>query len=95
MKQYFPHDQILADDESDADLVKSDLEEDDVFRLQHHALCLIRKADKSSIRYSHLRVKKRHIEYAAGSTQSVIMFQLPEHDNVKVEYFFSKEYQFL
>lgn len=95
VKQYFPHDPILADDESDADVVKSDPEEDDVFRLQHHTLCLLRKADKSSIRYSHLKVKKRHIECAAGSTQSVIMFQLPEHDNVKAEYFFSKEYQFL
>ena len=95
MKQYFPHDQILTDDKSDEDVVNSDPDEDDVFRLQHHTLCLLRKADWSAIRYSHLKVKKRHIEYAAGSTQSVIMFQLPEHDNVKVESFFSKEFQFL
>ena len=93
MKQYFPHNQILAGDESVAEAVKGDPEEDDVFRLQHHTLCLLRKADKSAIRYSHLKVKMRHIEYAAGSTQSVIMFRLPEHDNVKVEYFFSKRFQ--
>ena len=94
MKQYFPHNKILEEDKSNEGVVKSDPEEDDVFRLQHHALCLLRKADKSAIRHSHLKVKKRHIEYAAGSTQSVIMFQLPEYDSVKVEYLFSKEFQF-
>ena len=70
-----------------------DLEEEDVLRMDHHTLCLLRKADMSSIQYSHLHSKSVHVDFAEGTTHTLILFQLPEHDGVKVELFYSMSFQ--
>ena len=81
------HDNLrkLHDVDDDDDLV----EEEDVFRVQHHTLCLLRKADRSSIRYSHLNSRRHQVDAATGTTQTRILFQLPEHDDAKVEFWYS------
>mmetsp|Transcript_4268 Transcript_4268/g.9226 ORF Transcript_4268/g.9226 Transcript_4268/m.9226 type:complete len:291 (-) Transcript_4268:158-1030(-) len=68
-------------------------EEEDVFRLQHFTLCLLRKADKNAIRYSRQKRELRHTDYPSGNTDEVILFKLPEHDNVEVQYKFSTSFQ--
>lgn len=68
-----------------------DLEEEDVLRMEHHTICLLRKADRSSIRYSHLHSKSVHVDFAVGTTHT--LFQLPEHDDAKVELFYSESFE--
>eukprot|EP00978_Attheya_sp_CCMP212_P047129 scaffold421236_cov58-Attheya_sp.AAC.2 len=59
---------------------------EEVERLRHCALCLLRKADPASITYSLLRTEDRHTEYGSGQSDIYILFRIPDHDNMEVEF---------
>ena len=65
----------------------------EVERLRHFTLCLLRKANPSSVHFSSLKADYRHTDYPSGSTDWVVMFILPDHNNTEIEYHFSSSFQ--
>jgi hypothetical protein len=68
-------------------------EVEQVERLRHSALCLLRKADPSSIKYARETWDYRHTDYPSGGSKSSVMFKIPDHDNTPVEFQLSTFYE--
>jgi hypothetical protein len=64
-------------------------QEEEVERLRHCALCLLRKADPSSIQSASVTREYRHPDYGLGGSISSVMFN---HDNTPVELHFSTDF---
>jgi hypothetical protein len=68
---------------------KEERQVEQVERLRHCALCLLRKADPSSIKYARETWAYRHTDYPSGGSNSSVMFKIPDHDNTPVEFHLS------
>eukprot|EP00978_Attheya_sp_CCMP212_P042075 scaffold250640_cov52-Attheya_sp.AAC.2 len=61
-------------------------EVEEVERLRHCTLCLLRKADPRSIKISHLVTENSQTDYGSGVSNFSVLFRIPDHDNMEVEF---------
>lgn len=72
----------------------------EIVRTIHSVLCLLRKADPSSLVFSHMNVEHRHTDYPRGSKTSCILMAIPggndDNGNAKeIEFRYENSYQAL